>query len=198
METSFSENEQSKEVTQLLVKLNSGDEKVGDELVKAVYEELHKYAKFYMSRERPDHTLQPTALVHEAYLRLVKQYQIEWESRTQFYAVAAQMMRRILVDYARNRYANKRGGKVLKVSLDEAENISGNSDVDLVLLDEALTELAKLDPRQSQIVELRFFSGLSVEETAQTLNISVATVTREWRIAKMWLYSKVNGVKSSE
>lgn len=186
------ENVESKDVTELLIRVSSGDEEAHSELMQAVYDELHRCARFFMRRERPDHTLQATALVHEAYIRLVRQKDVQWQNRAQFYAVAAQLMRRILVDYARNRQADKRMGNRLKLTLDEALEVADRKDLDILLLDEALSELAKFDPRQSRIVELRFFSGLSVEETAEVLGISTATVMREWRIAKMWLYSEIN------
>jgi RNA polymerase sigma-70 factor, ECF subfamily len=190
----FNENEE-RDVTELLIRWNKGDEAAQADLLKVIYDELHRRARAYMQRERPDHTLQPTALVNEVYLRLIRQKDIQWQNRAQFYGVAAQMMRRILVDHARNKFANKRGGEAIRLSVDEALDVSDRKDLDLVTLDDALQELAKFDQRQSQIVELRFFGGLSVEETAEVLSISPATVIREWRIAKMWLF---NALKRSD
>jgi RNA polymerase sigma-70 factor, ECF subfamily len=178
-----------KDVTALLLRFNKGDQAAQEDLLKVIYDELHARARLYMRRERPDHTLQATALVHEVYLRLIRQTDVEWQNRAQFYGVAAQMMRRVLVDYARNRYADKRGGEAVKISIDEAFDIADQREIDLITLDEVLQELSVLDERQSRIVEMRFFGGLSVEETAEVLGISTATVTREWRIAKMWLFN---------
>lgn len=158
-----------------------------DALLPVVYDELHALAGRYLRHERPDHTLQPTALVHEAYMRLSEQRQVDWRDRAQFFGVAAQMMRRILVNYAEARNAAKRGGHVARVTLDESLSWEGGREVDLVSLDEALTALALLDARQARVVELRFFAGLSIEETAEVLNISAATVKREWSMAKAWL-----------
>lgn len=186
----------SANVTEMLIKWNQGDAEAQASLMKIIYNELHDRAKIYMQYERPDHTLQATVLVHEVYLRLINQKDVQWQNRTQFYAVAAQMMRRILVDYGRSRQADKRGGDKIKLSLDEALEISDQKDMDLCLLDEALNELTQLDERQGKIVELRYFGGLSVEETAEVLNISTATVTREWRIARMWLYNTLKKSRS--
>ena len=157
-------------------------------------ENLHRLAASYLSRERSDHTLQPTALVNEAYLRLIDQNGVAWENRAQFFGIAAQMMRRILVNHARDRHAEKRGGPdILRVSLDDAISFFEERDVNLVALDEALTRLEEMDPRQSQIVELRFFGGLTIEETAEALDISPATVKRDWVSAKAWLHTQVGG-----
>ena len=158
-----------------------------DALFPAVYEELRRLAGRHLRRERPDHTLQPTALVHEAYMRLAEQHGAAWPSRAHFFGAAAVMMRRILVNHAHAHNAAKRGGGVTRVTLDESVSWAGERDVDLVALDEALTALADQDPRQGRVVELRFFAGLSVEATAEVLGISPATVKREWSVAKAWL-----------
>jgi RNA polymerase sigma factor (TIGR02999 family) len=178
-------------VTQLLVDWRNGDNEALDALLPLVYDKLRQLAETYLRRERPDHTLQPTALVHEAYLRLVDQTNVDWQNRAQFFGVAANMMRRILVNHARDRHVAKRGGFACKMSLDEAISFFEQQDVELVALDEALITLAKIDPQQSQIVELRFFGGLTVEETAEVLGISPATIKREWRTAKAWLYKEL-------
>jgi len=180
------------EVTRLLVRLTDGDRGVLDELLPLIYGELRRLAAGYLRRERVGHTLQPTALVHEAYLRLVDQTQVRWQNRAHFLGVAAQMMRRILVDHARAHEAGKRGGEFQKLSLDENIDASGEGrDLNLVALDDALERLAELDPQKSKIVELRFFGGLSVEETAEVLGVSAPTVKRQWRMAKAWLYGQL-------
>jgi len=182
----------SGEITRLLTKLKGGNRQAESELVPLIYGELRRLARGYMRRERPDHTLQATALVHEAYLRLMEEQAVDWQGRAHFFAVAAQLMRRILVDHARARQAAKRGGDAPRISLEEdfvyAEEKSGG----LVDLDEALARLAELDPRQSRIVELRFFGGLSVEETAEVLGISARTVKRDWNVARAWLYKEIS------
>jgi len=178
-------------VTRLLVRLTEGDRGVLDELLPVVYGELRKLASSYLRRERVGHTLQPTALVHEAYMRLVDQTQVQWQNRAHFFGVAAQMMRRILVDHARAHEAEKRGGEFQKLSLDENIDVSGERDVNLVALDDALNLLAEIDPQKMKVVELRFFGGLSVEETAEVLGVSAPTVKRQWRMAKAWLYGQV-------
>jgi RNA polymerase sigma factor (TIGR02999 family) len=155
-----------------------------------VYDELKKLAKSYLRKERSDHTLQPTALVHEAFLRLIDQNSVQWQNRAHFFGVAAQMMRRILTNYAIARKTDKRGGKSQHLSLEDVTGLAEHRDLDLVLLDQALSDLESLDPRQSKIVELRFFSGLSIEETAEVLQISPATVKREWSTARVWLRRK--------
>lgn len=181
------------DLTRLLVRLTDGDRGVLDELLPLIYSELRKLASNYLRRERSGHTLQATALVHEAYLRLVDQNQVQWQNRAHFFGVAAQMMRRILVDHARSHDADKRGGEFQKLSLDENLEVSGgDQDLNLVALDDALNRLAELDPQKSKIVELRFFGGLSVEETAEVLNVSAPTVKRQWRMAKAWLYGQVS------
>jgi RNA polymerase sigma factor (TIGR02999 family) len=179
------------EVTRLLVQLTDGDGAAMDELLPLVYAELRRLAASYLRRERSDHTLQPTALVHEAYLRMVDQTQVRWQNRAHFFGVAAQMMRRILVDHARSQHAEKRGGDAQKLSLDENIDVSGERAADLVALDEALSRLAEIDPQKSRVVELRFFGGLSVEETAEVLGVSAPTVKRHWRLAKAWLFGQV-------
>jgi RNA polymerase sigma factor (TIGR02999 family) len=178
-------------VTELLVNWSNGDQEALNKLIPLVYDELHKLASRYLRRERPDHTLQTTALVHEAYLKLVDQREANWENRVQFFAVAAQLMRRILVDYARRHRASKRGGDFCKLSLDEGLVSSEEKDAELLALDEALDRLAAIDPQQSRVVELRVFAGLSLEETAQALNISPRTVRREWSMAKAWLHRQI-------
>jgi RNA polymerase sigma factor (TIGR02999 family) len=181
----------SGEITRLLTKLKGGNRQAESELVPLIYAELRRLARGYMRRERPDHTLQPTALVHEAYLRLMEESAVDWQSRAHFFAVAAQLMRRILVDHARAHQAAKRGGRGPKTPLDEGLVFSKEKSGDLLALDEGLARLAELDPRQSRIVELRYFGGLSVEETAQVLSISVRTVKRDWAVARAWLYQEI-------
>ncbi len=164
-----------------------GDKPALDELMPVVYDELHRLAQHYLSRERAGHTLQTTALVHEAYLRLIDQKSVNWQNRAQFFGIAAQMMRRILINHARERNAQKRQGYATKISLDDAVGLFEKRELDLVALDEALNELATLDPQQTQIVELRFFGGLTIEEVAEVVGISPATTKREWDSAKLWL-----------
>ncbi|MGE5644832.1 MAG: sigma-70 family RNA polymerase sigma factor [Acidobacteriota bacterium] len=183
----------TRDVTQLLVSWSEGDESALDRLTPLVYDELRRLAGRYLRNERPGHTLQSTDLVHEAYLRMVDQQSVRWQNRAHFFGIAAQMIRRILVDHARRRHALKRGADAVKLSLDEAIAASGQRDFDLVALDEALENLAKLDPQQSRVVELRFFAGLSIEETAEVLSISPATVKRDWTTAKAWLYRDLSG-----
>src|SRR6185503_13165524 len=175
------------QVTQLLVAWGSGDQAARDELMPLVYEELRRLAHRVMSRERPGHTLQTSALLNEAYLRLVDQKNIHWQDRAHFFGIAARLMRQVLVDYARKRSYAKRGGDARRVSLDEAMIASDERAADVVALDDALKSLAEIDPRQSQIVELRFFGGLSIEETAEVLAVSPGTVMRDWTLAKAWL-----------
>ena len=178
-------------ITQLLAEASRGDQAALDAIFPLVYNELRRLADSYLRKERPDHTLQATALVHEAYLRLVDQTSINWQNRAHFFSVAAQVMRHILVDHARSHQRAKRGGSARKLSLDEAVSFFEEKDIDLVALDEALTNLEKLDPQQSRIVELRFFGGLTIDELAEVLKISPATVSREWALAKMWLHRAV-------
>jgi RNA polymerase sigma factor (TIGR02999 family) len=179
------------DVTQWLIAWSQGDQAALDRLMPLVYDELHRMAKRHMARQQPGHTLQTTALIHEAYLRLVGQPAKQWQNRAHFFAVAAQAMRHVLVDYARSRGYQKRGGGARAVSLDEAAIVSHERAAELIALDEALTDLAALHPRQSQVVELRFFGGLSVEETAEVLKVSPDTVMRDWRMAKAWLYNQL-------
>ncbi|MDQ3754169.1 MAG: sigma-70 family RNA polymerase sigma factor [Acidobacteriota bacterium] len=184
-------NSSPNDVTRLLVQLTDGDRDVLNELLPLVYNELRQLAAKYLRREREGHTLQPTALVHEAYLRLIDQKQVRWQNRAHFFGVAAQMMRRILVDHARTHNAEKRGGEFQLLSLDENIDVSATPAADLVALDDALNRLAAIDEQKSRIVELRFFGGLSVEETAEVLGVSTPTIKRQWRMAKAWLYGQV-------
>ncbi len=176
-----------KPVTELLLAWGHGDQHALQELMPLVYRELRRLAHGRLGHERPDHTLQTTALVHEAYIRLVDQQDASWKNRAQFFAVAAQMMRRILVDYARARQYAKRGGSAQQVELDEAIVVSSDRAPEVVALDEALMRLAELDSRKSRLVELRFFGGMSIEETAEVLGVSPGTVMRDWTLAKAWL-----------
>lgn len=182
----------SSNVTQMLHDWSDGDREVFDKLVPIVYEELRRQAARYLRRERPGHTLQTTALIHEAYIRLIDQKNVRWQNRAHFFAIAAQLMRRILVDHARSRQAAKRGGSDIKLPLEEAIIASEGREVDLVALDEALKRLAAIDPQQSRVVELRFFSGLNVEETAEVLEVSPRTVKRDWNVAKAWLRREIS------
>lgn len=179
------------EITQLLLNWSQGDEAALEELIPLVYPELRKLARRYMGRESPDHTLQTSALINEAYLRLVDQKAVAWQDRGHFFAVAAQVMRHILVDHARSYLYEKRGGGAQHVALEEAVVCDERAN-ELTALDEALTRLAQIDERKSKIVELRFFAGLSVEETAETLGLAPITVMREWRAAKAWLHREVS------
>ena len=176
----------------MLREWSGGKHEVLDDLLPVVYDELHRQAARFLRKERPGHTLQTTALIHEAYLKLIDQRNVNWESRTHFFAIAAQAMRRILVDYARAAHRGKRGGNDIKLPLDEAMTVaSDEKSVDLIALDEALDRLAKQDERQARVVELRYFSGLSLEETAEALHISRATVASDWSMAKVWLYREI-------
>lgn len=176
-----------REITALLEAWGDGDKTALDRLMPVVYDELRRLAHHYMTRERPGHTLQTTALVNEAYLRLVNWKDVRWENRAHFFAVSAQMMRRILVDFARNRQYLKRGAGAIQVSLGEAAALTDCKTSDLVALDEALNALFEVDRRKGQVVEMRFFGGLSVKETAAVLSVSQETVMRDWRLAKVWL-----------
>ena len=179
-------------ITQLLVDWSKGDQKALDKLMPLVYSELRRLAGNYLRRERPGHTLQPTALVNEAYLKLIDQKNAKWQNRAQFFGVAAQLMRRILVDHARAHQAAKRGGSdQQRLSITSAEKLVQQPEVDLLALHEALEELATLDSQQERIVELRFFGGLSIEETAEVLGIGHATVERDWKMARAWLRRKL-------
>jgi RNA polymerase sigma-70 factor (ECF subfamily) len=179
------------DVTALLAEVARGNQAAQEKLVPLVYEQLKGLARRYMRRERTDHTLQTTALVHEAYLKLVHQQSPNWQGRAQFFGIAAQLMRRILIDHARHHLREKRGGAQIILPLNEALAFSPEHSEDLLKLDEALDRLAKLDPRQSRIVELRFFGGLSVEETSRFLGVSPITVKRDWAVAKVWLYGEL-------
>jgi RNA polymerase sigma factor (TIGR02999 family) len=177
------------EITRLLSRLSAGDRAVADELVAIIYKDLRRLAKHYLAQERRDHTLQPTALVHEAYMRIVQQNSVQWQNPAHFFAIAARAMRRVLIDHARGAKATKRGGT--KISLESALLYSDNQCVELLALDEALTRLAQWDPRQAEIVEMKFFAGLSVEQIAQALDVSVRTVKRDWNLARAWLYGEL-------
>jgi RNA polymerase sigma factor (TIGR02999 family) len=180
------------DITQLLEEVRKGDKPATDKLFEEVYRELRKLAKDYLRQERPDHTLQPTALVHDAYIRLIKGQDIPWENRAHFFSVAAQVMRNLLVDHARQHKAHKRGGGEPRLSLDEAVSFSTDRDLDLIALDEALQELEQYNPQHCRIVELKFFGGLEIEEIAAVLMIDDPKLAgREWRKAKMWLRSKL-------
>jgi len=179
-------------VSGLLRAWSDGDRAALDRLTPIVYAELHRLARRYMKRERPGHSLQATALVNEAYMRLVDYKGMHWQNRAHFFAVSAQLMRRILVEHAR-RHNRKRGGNVRHVSLDDAVTVGGDRDADLVLLDEAMNALAQFDARKAQVVEMRFFGGLSVDETAEVLKVSAVTVMRDWSTAKAWLYRELAG-----
>ncbi len=182
----------SHEVTELLIDWSNGNQAALDRLMPLVDRELHRLAHHYMRRENPGHTLQTTALVNEAYLRLVEQKQVHWKNRAHFFALSAQLMRRILVDRARSRRYAKRGGGAQRISFDETMVLSPDRGADLIALDEALEKLAAIDTRKSKVVELRFFGGLSVDETAEALGISAVTVMREWSMARAWLYNSLN------
>lgn len=180
------------EITQLLVAWNNGDAVALDQLMPLVHTELHRIARRYMAAERPGHILQTTALINEAYLRLIDWKNVEWQNRAHFFGLAAQVMRHILVDFARAQAREKRGGGGLKVSLSKAADIDTEQSADLVALDDALRALEKLDPRQARVVELRFFAGLSLEETGEALKVSVGTVRRDWSLAEAWLYRELS------
>jgi len=189
------------DVTFLLAELTKGNKDAASKLIPLVYAELRRLAGGYMRRERSDHTLQPTALVHEAYLKLIEQRSVDWQSRAHFYGIAAQMMRRILVDHARGHLRDKRGAGQRPVPLEEALVFAPEQSKELVQLDESLQRLARLDERQAKIVELRFFAGLSVEETAQAMGISAKTVKRDWSVAKAWLHGDLkqsHAIKAGE
>ena len=184
----------SRDITQMLIDWSNGDRAALDRLIPVVYAELRRQAARHLRRERAGHSLQTTSLIHEAYLRLVDQREVRWQNRAHFFAVASQLMHRILVDHARRRHRAKRGGSAARLPLEEALVIAAEkSDVDLLALDEALERLAAIDPRQSRIVELRFFSGLSIEETAEVLGVSPATVKNDWNVAKVWLRREMGG-----
>ena len=180
------------DVTQLLNAWREGDQAAREELMTVVYNELHRLAHHYMKQEAPGHILQTSALLNEAFLRLVGQQNVQWRNRAHFFGIAAQMMRRILVDYARSRRYAKRGGGIREISLDEALTVCDQRSAEVVELDDALNQLAELDPRKSQLVELRFFGGLSIKETAEVLSVSPGTVMRDWTLAKAWLRREIS------
>jgi RNA polymerase sigma factor (TIGR02999 family) len=179
------------DVTELLQQWSSGRREALDQLLPQVYAELRRLAASYFRRERPHHTLQPTALVHEAFVKLVDQRAVQWQNRAHFFGIAAQLMRRILVDHARARDAAKRGAGEAHLSLEEWQLTAPGVDFEILALDEALTRLASMDPQQSRVVELRFFAGLTMDETAEVLHVSPATVGREWTLARAWLYAEI-------
>lgn len=180
------------EITTALLEMSEGKQGAAKKLLPIVYDELRRLAASYLKLERPDHTLQPTALVHEAYIRLIDQTNVDWKNRTHFFSVAAGMMRRVLVDHARKHKAEKRGGHETKIALDDAVSFPQSENIDVIAVDDALFDLAKLDPQQSRIVELRFFGGLTLDEVAEVMNISRSTVKREWNMARAWLYDELN------
>ena len=179
------------EVTQWLIAGSGGDARALEALLPLVYDELHRQAVRFFHRERAGHTLQPTALVNEVYLRLINQHEVNWQNRAQFFGIAAEMMRRILVSHARGRQAQKRGGAAQHITLDEGVAAEPQRDLNLLALDDALTRLEQLDPEKSRMVELRFFSGLSVQETAEVMGVSPRTIDRQWQTAKAWLYREI-------
>jgi RNA polymerase sigma factor (TIGR02999 family) len=183
----------SHNISHLLKEWSAGDRRALDRLTPLVYDELRHQATRYLRRERPGHTLQTTALIHEAYLRLIDAKDVDWQDRAHFFAIAANLMRRILVEHARRRDAYKRGGSQVRVQFDEALAVADETDVDLLAIDEALNRLAAIDPQQARVVELRFFSGLSVEETAAALGVSPKTVKRDWSVARAWLRREIGG-----
>jgi RNA polymerase sigma-70 factor (ECF subfamily) len=190
---SFMQAQSSKEITRLLIAWSEGDQSALDRLAPLIHSELHRLAHHYMTRERPGHLLQTSALVNEAYLRLIDWKNVRWQNRAHFFGVAAQMMRRILVDLARERQSLKHGGGTLQVSLSKAASYVVHRNTDLVALDEALTALGEVDPRKVRIVEMRFFAGLTVDEVAGVLKVSKETVMRDWRLAKVWLLRELEG-----
>jgi RNA polymerase sigma factor (TIGR02999 family) len=183
----------SHQVTRLLIDWRNGDQAALEQLIPLVHEELRRVARRHMAHERPGHTLQATALVNEAYVRLIDIRQVNWQDRAHFFAMSSRLMRRVLVDFARSKGYQKRGGGAQKVSLDEALIVSSEPGADLVALDDALDALAAFDARKAQVVEMRFFGGLSVEETAEALKVSVDTVMRDWKLAKAWLLRELAG-----
>jgi len=192
------EGPRSHEVTALLQAWSLGDQGALEKLTPLVYQELRRAARHYMAGERPSHTLQATALINEVYLRLIDTGRMDWQNRTHFFAICAKLMRRILTDFARSRLYQKRGGGAAHLPLDEALVVGSQTDSDLVELDEALKKLAVVDERKSRVVELRFFGGLDVKETAKVLNVSSETVMRDWRLAKVWLVREIRGGKHRE
>lgn len=180
------------DITELLLCWSNGDRAALEKLLPLVERELHRLAHHYMRREHPDHTLQTTALVNETFIRLVDQNRVKWQNRAHFFGIAAQLMRRVLLNYARDKGRDKRGGGAYKVSLSEAEMMSDDASVELIALDEALQRLSAIDERKTQVVELRYFGGLSVKETAEVLKVSPVTVARDWDMAKAWLAREIN------
>jgi RNA polymerase sigma-70 factor (ECF subfamily) len=185
------------EVTRWLIAGSEGDARALESLLPLVYEELHRQAVRFFRRERAGHTLQPTALVNEVYLRLINQNKMSWQNRAQFFGIAAQMMRRVLVSHARGREANKRGGAAQHITLDEGVAAAPQRDMNLLVLDDALTRLEALDPEKGRMVELRFFTGLSVEETAEVMGVSPRTIDRQWQTAKAWLHREIGAGEKS-
>ena len=181
-----------KRITELLVAWSGGDQAALEKLTPLVYDELHRLAHRYMGQERPGHMLQTSGLVNEAYIRLIDWKNVRWQNRAHFFGVSAQLMRRILVDFARSRDYAKRGGAARQVTLDEAAGVPAQSGADLVALDQALNDLARLDERQSKVVEMRFFGGLKLEEVAEVLKVSVGTVRRDWSLARAWLHKELS------
>ena len=188
----------TQEITQLLVAWNNGDTAALEQLTPLVQAELHHLAKRYMAGERQGHILQTTALVNEAFMRLIDWQNVEWRNRAHFFGLSARIMRSVLVDFARARHREKRGGAAIQVSLSEVANIAQERSADLVALDDALQSLEKLDPRQARVVELRFFAGLSLEETAEALSVSLSTVRRDWSMAEAWLFRELNREESRD
>jgi len=186
-----------KPITELLVAWSKGDQAALDKLTPLVYDELHRLAHRYMGQERPGHMLQTSALVNEAYVRLIDWKNVRWQNRAHFFGVSAQLMRRILVDFARSRAYAKRGGAARQITLDEAAGVPAQSGADLVALDQALNDLARLDERQSRVVEMRFFGGLKLEEIAEVLKVSVGTVRRDWSMARAWLHKELSRATGS-
>jgi RNA polymerase sigma factor (TIGR02999 family) len=179
------------DTTQMLVELSNGDRSAASRLMPAVYDQLRELAARYMAGERQDHTLQPTALVHEAFVRLIDQSGIDWKSRAHFFAIAAEVMRHVLVDHARRRNAVKRGASVQRVTLNESADVAGRDEIDVLALDEALEELNRLNERQRKVIDLRFFGGMTVEEAAHVLEVSPQTVRLDWRMARAWLHQRL-------
>ena len=180
-------------ITEMLIELTDGNKEVVNHILPHIYDELRRLASSYLRKERSNHTLQPTALVHEAYMKLIDQNRVKWQNRAHFFGIAAQVMRRILMDHARKHQAEKRGGEYEKLPIEEEILIvSHDKSAELIALDEALEELSKLDPDKAKIVELRYFGGLSIEETAEVMGVSVPTVNRHWKMAKAWLFSQIS------
>jgi len=180
-----------KDVTELLIEWSAGDKDALERLIPLVYDELRRLARAHLRRERGSHTLQPTALVNEAYLRIVDQQRVRWQNRVQFFAICSQIMRRILVDHARKRLADKRGGARTRVTLGEGVDVGGSRELDVLAVHQALSALEKVDPEQGRLVELRFFADLTIDEIAEVLGVSASTVKREWRLAKAWLHREL-------